>query len=75
MQMNKDTGKQPGRLIRNREFAAALGVTTRTLFSREKTDPEFPPVVNIGGRRFFAEEHCERYRQTLIRRSLAGVKN
>jgi predicted DNA-binding transcriptional regulator AlpA len=64
------TNKPPGRLVRNREFAAALGVTTRSLFTWQKTDPEFPPVVRIGGRRFFAEEHCEQYRQTLIRRSM-----
>jgi len=59
-------------LIPYRKFADALGVTTRTLFNREKTDPEFPLIVRNGKRRFFAEEDCEKYRQTLIRRSLGG---
>jgi hypothetical protein len=64
--------RAPGRLIPYRAFADALGITTRTLYTRGKTDPEFPLIVRNGKRRFFAEEDCEKYRQTLIRRSLGG---
>ena len=70
--MQDTDNKSPGRLIPYRKFADALGVTTRTLFNREKSDPDFPLVVYNGNRRFFTEEDCEQYRQTLIRRSLAG---
>jgi hypothetical protein len=64
-----------GHLIPRKGYSADLGICTRSAIRREKSDPDFPPVIYINGRAYVTAARWRAYKAVLLQRGLGEVIN
>jgi hypothetical protein len=68
------TGRRVGsgiRLLAWKHCASDLDNCTKTLDRRRQSDPDFPEVIWISGRKYLIENSFAEYKRILIRRALS----
>jgi hypothetical protein len=51
-----------GRLLPRRKIAEKDGISVRSQVRREKSDPTYPEVIEIGGRKYIYEDEHDAWR-------------